>query len=615
METHVPVSLLIPSPGNARRTNRLVDIDVLAALIKSQGLLQNLVVRDNGHGKYEVVDGLRRLAALKSLIKTGDWPRARPVAINVLSAEHNDTEVSLAANLGRVDMHPADTFEAFRLIAETEGASPETIGMRFGYAATTVRGFLKLANVSPKLMKAFRKDEISLDQMKALAITDDHGRQEEVFFTAPDYLRSPRDLRRLLMEGRIGSGDKLARFVGLDAYEAAGGPVTRDLFAGVSSGDGDDEEDNGGVYLEDSGLLHRLATAKLEAEAVLLREQGWKWVEIDVDLTESGHHRLARVSPQSHGFEPDSETARLYAGIILGVDRDGRLKALTGLLKPEDARALKRAGAGEKAGGTKDEGSTSAPMAPANIESGQMSAALVEELTAQKTAALQALLATRPDLALAVVVHDLALPLFYQPWENHRRLTELVPRVIDAKPLLADGEASKAVADLAAATKHWQECLPEEARDLWPWLIGRDQSVLLELMGVVFARNVDAIHYRHEKRVPERVASGNRLAQSLALDMRHYWRADATFLSRLSKAAILGVISEACSPEIAGALDRAGKAELVAVAERRLAGGGWLPVVLRAGGADSASPETGGIEEEDDDIDPEQHMERRNAAE
>src|SRR5665213_214019 len=103
METHVSVSLLIPAAANTRRTNRLVDIDVLAALIKSQGLLQNLVVRDNGHGKYEVVDGRRRLAALKALIKTGDWPRTRPVAVNVLSSEHNDTEVSLAANIGRVD--------------------------------------------------------------------------------------------------------------------------------------------------------------------------------------------------------------------------------------------------------------------------------------------------------------------------------------------------------------------------------------------------------------------------------------------------------------------------------------------------------------------------------
>lgn len=125
--------------------------------------------------------------------------------------------------------------------------------------------------------------------------------------------------------------------MGLDAYEAAGGPVTGDLFAGASSGD--EEDDASGVYLEDSGLLHRLATAKLEAEAALLREQGWKWVEVDPDLTQSGHHRLPRVSLASHGFEPDSETARLYAGVVLGVDRDGHLKALTGLLKPEDAKA------------------------------------------------------------------------------------------------------------------------------------------------------------------------------------------------------------------------------------------------------------------------------------
>ena len=176
-----------------------------------------------------------------------------------------------------------------------------------------------------------------------------------------------------------------------------------------------------------------------------------------------------------------------------------------------------------------------------------MSAALVEELTAQKTAALQALLATRPDLALAVVVHDLALPLFYQPWENHRRLTELVPHVIDAASLLADGEANKAVAELAAAMGRWREQLPEDSRDLWPWVMGQDRDALLELLAVAIARNVNAVRYRHEKQVSARVASGNLLGQSLALDMASWWRAEAAFLSRVSKAAILVAISEACS--------------------------------------------------------------------
>jgi ParB family chromosome partitioning protein len=174
METHALLSQLKSSPNNARRTNRLVDIPVLAALIKSQGLLQNLVVRDNGDNSYDVVEGERRRAAIRLLFKSGDWPKDRLIPIKVLSDEHNDTEVSLAANTGRVGMHPADTFEAFRQLVEDQGQTPETIGMRFGYAVSTVRGFLKLANVSPRLMKAFRKDEVTLDQMQALPNAHSH---------------------------------------------------------------------------------------------------------------------------------------------------------------------------------------------------------------------------------------------------------------------------------------------------------------------------------------------------------------------------------------------------------------------------------------------------------
>ena len=68
METMVPLSHLTGGRDNVRRTNPLIDIPVLAALIKSQGLLQNLLVRDNGDGKYRVIDGKRRRAAIRLLL-------------------------------------------------------------------------------------------------------------------------------------------------------------------------------------------------------------------------------------------------------------------------------------------------------------------------------------------------------------------------------------------------------------------------------------------------------------------------------------------------------------------------------------------------------------------
>jgi ParB family transcriptional regulator, chromosome partitioning protein len=64
-------------------------------------------------------------------------------------------EVSVSAGTRPVDMHPADTFDAFRRLADEEGAPPESIGRRLGYGVSTVRGFLNIVNISPRLMKAF----------------------------------------------------------------------------------------------------------------------------------------------------------------------------------------------------------------------------------------------------------------------------------------------------------------------------------------------------------------------------------------------------------------------------------------------------------------------------
>lgn len=563
MEIQVPLSKLIVSRDNVRRTNPLVDIEVLAALIKSQGLLQNLIVRGNGDGKYRVVDGKRRRAAIRLLVDSGDWPKSQLIPVKVLSGEHNDIEVSLAANLGRVDMHPADTFEAFRHLAEDEGATPESTGSRFGYAVSTVRGFLKLANVSPRLMKAFRKGEITLEQIKALAITDDHKRQEAAFYHSPDYLRQPRDLRRLVMEGRIGADDKFARFVGIEAYEAAGGQVTRDLFG-----------DEGEVYIEDSGLLNRLATLKLEIEAGKSRKLGWKWVEIHPDLSNSELAQQTKVSAIAHGFGPESKTARLYAGAVLGIDRDGQLKVITGVLKAEDAKALMRARA------DKAESSPSAATTAADNH-GRLAATMIEELTAARTAALRAEIAVRPDLGLALVVHDLALPLFYEPWESTKQLSEVRPKVTDVSAFINDADTNKGVAETNKIVEGWRLRVPDKAFDFWPWLIAQEQKVLLELLSVLAALNVNAVRYRYEKTVPARVASANRLANTVGLDMTKWWRLDAGFLSRISKAAILAAIADGVSPEAARGLDRGTKTDVVAAAERKLNGSAWLPEALR----------------------------------
>jgi ParB family chromosome partitioning protein len=236
-------------------------------------LLQNLQVRpSNGSGSFEVVAGRRRFDALKLLAKQKKIAGDFPVPCEVRE-DTSATEISLAENEMREAMHPADQFEAFKKLAD-EGRGEEEIAARFGVTPQVVRQRLKLAVVSPKLIVAYRKDAMTLDCLMAFTVSDDHKQQEKVWKALPDYAReSPRSIRDALTEKHADADGKLARFVGIEAYTAAGGAVLRDLF------------EDGKAWLTDPALLDKLAAEKLEQAAQSVRGEGWKWVEIMPELS------------------------------------------------------------------------------------------------------------------------------------------------------------------------------------------------------------------------------------------------------------------------------------------------------------------------------------------
>ena len=126
---------------------------------------------------------------------------------------------------------------------------------------------------------------MTLEQLMAFSVTAEHARQEQVWENVNrSGYDEPYQIRRMLTEAAVRASDKRARFVGLDAYEPAGGSVLRDLF-----------EHDGGGWLQDVALLERLVTEKLTAEAETIAEEGWKWISVAVDFptaTISGLRRL-----------------------------------------------------------------------------------------------------------------------------------------------------------------------------------------------------------------------------------------------------------------------------------------------------------------------------------
>ena len=301
----IPLDRLELSPANVRRTEAGKSAFAeLKASIAAHGLLKNLVVRairrdESGAERYAVIAGGRRLAALADLaaedVLAGDFP----VPCRIIENGAADNELSLAENVVHAAMHPADQVEAFGALAG-DGTTVADIAARFGVSERIVEQRLRLGNAAPELLDAYRAGEIDLETLKSFAVTADRTRQIAVWERVRDqgYRPSAWQVKRMLTEDRVPAASAIATFVGVDAYEAAGGVVDRDLFA---------DEDEWGIWFEDADLLGKLAMDRLRVAADELATR-WKWAEARLEVDWSDLARFGRVHP-TPGETTDAEKA------------------------------------------------------------------------------------------------------------------------------------------------------------------------------------------------------------------------------------------------------------------------------------------------------------------
>lgn len=601
---YIPLSKLIPSSANVRKTGALLGIEELAASIEAHGLLQNLQVRPTTKGKFEVVAGGRRFAAMTILRRQKKLEKEFEVPCQVLG-EANAGEISLAENVVRLAMHPADQFEAFQGLA-AEGKGVEEIAARFGVTAAVVRQRLKLASVSPVLVDLYRNEEMDLDQLMAFAVSDDPAAQEQVWFEQCAYNRSPHAIRAALTAQQVEADDRRVRFITLDAYLSAGGGLNRDLFQPEHEG-----------YLTDPALLDRLVAEKLEREAEAIGAEGWAWIEIAVQRDHQFVSRCERLQPAriplgdeatrqrealmaqydalvaEHGEEPDAEIAdqlevlwehieaidatgfawrdedRAIAGVTLSLDYDGDLVIERGLVRPEDARRMRK----DEQGGNAVERTANGPS---------LSASLIESLTAERTAAMRALMIDNQAVALASLCHALALAVFYGFGGSDLSCLEVRLNSRNLHSSAEDIRSSRAEVLIAERQEAWAAKLPLNPGELFGWLLAQDGQTVGELLAFCAALSVDAVQAKNDRANAPRLCHAADVASALGLDMRDWWSpTSGSYLGRVPKTLVLEAVAEGVSAQAAENLAGLKKDPLVDAAARKLAGRGWLPALFR----------------------------------
>lgn len=195
-------------------------MNYLAASIKSKGLLHNLVVVKNGSG-YEVIDGNRRLEAMKHIYKDRD-----DIVVPCIVLDEFDQEAGLHANMMRENMHPLDECDVINALVSDGSEDYDSVGKRFGQTERWVKQRVLLADLSPKAKQMFRNYDFNISVAEALTLGS-HEQQDEYLESHESY-HAP-SIKRQFTNAKIPFTAALFEIEDSDFSELG---IEQDLFGG-----------------------------------------------------------------------------------------------------------------------------------------------------------------------------------------------------------------------------------------------------------------------------------------------------------------------------------------------------------------------------------------------
>lgn len=616
MEAHVlPLSALVQSELNVRK--RPIDEKALSELadsIQAVGVLQNLVVYPMDNDVYGVAAGQRRLMALQQLVTKGHLASNFPVPVKIVP-ESDALIISLTENSQREAMHPADQVHAFIELQKT-GKNASEIGDLLGFSTHHVKKCLRLANMAPELLAELDADNITLDQLQALTGTTDHERQVMVWNNAMGWKKEPRYLRDAVEETKTPvENNRLVNFVGLDAYEQAGGTLEIDLFTEAG-------------FIENAPLLEKLALDKLTVCAELLADvEGWQYgiVRLErpsfygndgetlslshapesvippefADLLAELRARESDLREQALNAEEYHEQIDLWQAVndcenliegikdrtknltwsadekatksvVIYLDRDGEPCVVRGVIDQaqQEQQRIEDESTSEN---LSEQSTTTVEMVSA------YSVALCKSLSSERTLAVQAALTQHPNVALAILVHDACIQVFGSPYAKtafNIKFSRSQDELLKNAPTAQDSEALQL---LNTQFESWSARLPEAWQADFSWLLSWELADLVALLAFCSAQTLSEVN--HHAPNDNLLAKALRpIEQAIAFDFRQWWQpTKANFFGRISKDQISDCLADAGAADKALEAAKMKKGDAAELAESTLKESHWLP--------------------------------------
>ena len=186
----VMISSIFPNPLQPRREFPETELEELTSSIKENGLLQPLLVRPAGPGRYELVAGERRLRSVQRL----GWQEA-PVVVRKVEDE-GLLVLALVENLQREELNPLEEAEGYRTLTERFSLTQEEISQAVGKDRSTVANLLRLLKLPPSIRRLLEAGDLSMGHARALLSVEDPVRASNLARQAVKEGWSVREIER-----------------------------------------------------------------------------------------------------------------------------------------------------------------------------------------------------------------------------------------------------------------------------------------------------------------------------------------------------------------------------------------------------------------------------------
>lgn len=551
----------------------------LQASIRSVGIVYPLVTKVHEGVQY-VAAGNRRLRALRA-IHTENADTLVPT-IDVASFKGTPVDIALASN-EFVSMHPVDRYEAIAGMVAA-GTDPVDVCQRFVLTDRQFRQITALGRLHEKVRAAWRAGEIDAAAAMAFTLAASPKEQAKVFDKLEKKSHDEGEaaigaysVREALAGGKQRDAYKLVLFVGVEAYEDAGGKLNRDLF-------------NSQHDVLHPAIAKKLADEKIRAECARLIGAGWMWAEPFSDLPSEAVYQWRTVVPEKWNVTADQqgrmdwlvafldedhpasqieqvegaagelsrwrydaamatfdEKQRSKLGCGLKIDDFGNLEVKFGIVKP-----------GEKPPADTSDRDRETSKKKTAAKAGDISNALAQRLSEALTFASMHVLMDDPKVALAALIAGFG--------------THGTNKVVSVRE---HGLASKRANKPAKAI--------EFSAHFLEWFAASPSEKAAALAGIAAAAlDFQVFDTGHNPLKDRAVAAvlDNMNGKALNASIRKEFDAKDYFES-VNKEVCLLAISEACGDEQAEALKSKSKNDVAAFAVKNVIKAGWLPEQLR----------------------------------